>query len=220
MPGSCASVLRRRFLDIPRWVPLPPLTFRVDPHAGLRVRFRRGPLAIECLLPGPPRPPQTLLLPFDALKILEGRDDSPVTLERDGPQRTLASWIDFIAMRRSYEVPRLVPPFPRIPAEMHDAPGELLIDLCDDSSWAGWVRFEAATREVVTLDGFRWPLPPGYSPPWDGDVVVAPAGVLRRREFSGPGLEIGREGGHVALRIGTWTVWLAEVAAIDPDAEE
>ena len=233
------AVLRRRALGIAHRGELPPLIVVAEPGVGLRVRFHHPPLALDCLLPGDPRRGGPVALPLEALAELEGRDDTPVTLEAVGPGRTLARWRERGAYRsREFATtsPAARPPFPEAPDRSGECPAALLDALAEAAATTD----EESTRyalgcillrggregEVVATDGRQLLIQGGFPLPWEGDVLVRRTppclGALPRDR---PSL-IGRSAHHVVLRAGAWTAWLEiqrdarypRVEGIVPDA--
>src|SRR4051812_32588687 len=88
------AVFRRHPLGIAHKGPVPPLVFRADPDAELRVRHHQAALAVECALPGNDRPGESIAMPLDALADVEGKDDTAVVLVALAPLRTVARWDD------------------------------------------------------------------------------------------------------------------------------
>jgi hypothetical protein len=101
---SLRGILRRAALGLARKGPAPPLVFQTD-GAQLRARFQYDGLAIEHTIPDR-QAAEMIALPLDALAELEGRDDSPITLEKGSTVRTIAHWTDRgVPQSRTYDVP-------------------------------------------------------------------------------------------------------------------
>jgi len=216
------AVFRRHPLGIAHKGPVPPLVFRAEPGAGLRVRHHQAALAVECRLPGDARPGEAVALPLDALADLEGKDDAPVVLEAAAPGRTVARWEDRgIPQSREYPVPDPagLPPFPGPPASLEACPGGLLDALAEAAATTDegstryaldCIQLKGGTGEAVATDGRQILTQGGFRFPWDGDLLVRRATL-----FSSRGLPrdrpvaVGRSGTHVVIRAGDWTVWLA-----------
>ena len=229
------AVLRPRCLGYGSFVRLPPLALRAEADGGLRVRLALRHLALECLVPGPPRPRETLLLPLRALAAIAGRDDSPVALYAVGPRSTMARWLDIPPAREydfafprtaSYEVPRArsLAPFPRRPEATWAAPAGLLDALAElSSTTASAIRLVGGSDVLVDESGWRATLPGGYLLPWEGEATVAASPVFARRELprAGP-VELGRTARQVMVRAGCWTLWLADEPGLiePPEAED
>ena len=233
------AVLRRRALGIAHRGELPPLLFVAEPGVGLRVRFHHPPLALDCLLPGDPRREGPVALPLEALAELEGRDDTPVTLEAAGPGRTLARWRER-GTDRSREFattsPAARPPFPETLDRLEACPATLLDALAEAAATTdeestryalGCILLRGGPRgEVVATDGRQLLIQGGFPLPWEGDALVRrtpPCLVALPRDRP---ILVGRSAGHVVLRAGSWTAWLEiradarypRVEGIVPDA--
>ena len=217
-----AAVFRRHALGIAHKGPIPPLTLHADPGGGLRVRFHHPPLAVELALPGEIQEGEPVALPLEAPADVQGRDEGVVTLEADGPGRTLVRWSDRgIPRSRAYAAMPVadLAVFPDLPERFEPNPPGLLDALVEASGTtdAGSTRYAlgclalrgdsadlAATdgRQVLVQGGFRWP--------WAGTVLVRRPPPLMGKELprSRP-VEVGKTDTHVILRAGPWTAWLA-----------
>jgi len=215
------AIFRRHPLGIAHKGPVPPLVFRADPAAGLRVRHHQAPLAVELVLPGPDRPGEAVALPLDALADFEGRDDTPVVLEAAAPDRTLARWEDRgIPRSKEYPVPdpAELPSFPGLPTAFETCPAGLLDALAQAAATTdeGSTRYaldclqlKGDTGEVVATDGRQILIQGGYRFPWGGDLLVrrTPLFASRALPRDRP-VAVGRTDAHAAVRAGDWTVWL------------
>ena len=222
---SLRAVLRRRHVG-PRFGHAPPLDLAVDPDAGLRVRYRASAIALECLLPGTPRPKEAVLLPIDALRALEARDDSPLVLWADPATRTWARWDqDGVTQTRGHDVPppRWRRPFPRRPDDLEDAPADLLGTLARGGGYDGWggpLRLVGGSDQVIDGSGYAESLEGGYRFPWRGEAWVPSSPCFARveRERRRPP-RVGRTGDHVVIEAWPWTLWLLLLPPREPDVE-
>jgi hypothetical protein len=210
-------ILRRSALGLTRSRPAPPLVFEAD-GAEVRAHYRYDGLAVEHAAPDR-QPAGTVALPLDALAELEGRDETPVTLEPAGPGRTRASWVDRgVPRSREYDVPTFDPPAAaQEPASWSPAATGLLVALAEAALTAG----EASPRyaldcvrlgadgSISATDGRQLLVQRGFVAPGGGDAIVrlAPLFASRSLPRHAP-VEIARGGGDVALRVGPWTVRL------------
>ena len=215
------GVFRRHVLGIAHKGGVPPLVFRADPAAGLRVRHHQAPLAVEHVLPGADRPEEAIALPLDALADFEGRDDALVILEAAAPGRTVARWEDRgIPRAKEYAVPDAdgLPPFPALPVAFETCPAGLLDALAEAAATTDegstryaldCIQFKGGTGEVVATDGRQILIQGGFQFPWDGDLLVrrTPLFASRALPRDRP-VEVGRTEAHVAVRAGDWTAWL------------
>jgi hypothetical protein len=221
---SLRGILRRAALGLARKGPAPPLVFQTD-GAQLRAYSRYNGLAIAHAVPDR-QDVEAITLPFDALGELEGRDDSPITLalipsaEAVGTDRTIARWTDRgVPQSRTYDVPTIgsLGAMPTLPESWSTAPAGLLEALAEAALTAG----EASPRyaldcvqlggdgSIAATDGRQVLIQRGFSFPCTREAIVRLAPL-----FAGRGLpqdqavEIANVEGHIALRVGPWTLWL------------
>lgn len=112
------GLFRRSTLRIAHRGPVSPTIFvaRGDQRCA---RYRYSDLAVEQVISASGPPSGAVLLPLDALANLEGRDDSPLTLDPVAPDRTVVRWSDrVIPQVREDSVPMHTDsnPFPGLPA--------------------------------------------------------------------------------------------------------
>ncbi len=216
------AVFRRHALGIAHRGSVPPLVFRADPDAGLRVRHLLPDLAVECLLPGTDRPEEMIALPLDALADFEGKDDVAVILEAPTPGRTVVRWGDRgIPQSREYAIPEVscLPAFPEPPEVFETCPAGLLdalaeaVETTDEGSTRyalDCIQLKGSTGEVVATDGRQILIQGGFRFPWEGDLLVRRTPIFAVRELPRDRpVEVGRTDTHVAIRAGSWTIWLA-----------
>ena len=216
------AVFRRHALGIPHRGPIPPLVLAPDSGGGLRVRFHHPPLAVELALPGDAQGGDPVALPLEAPGDVEGRDEGSVTLEADGPGQTLVRWADRgIPRSRAFAVPPVagLPPFPGLPERFETNPPGLIAALAeaagttdaDSTRYAlGCLALRGEAGDVAATDGRQVLIQGGFRWPWAGTVLVRRPPPLMGKELprSRP-VEVGKTDGHVVLRAGPWTLWLA-----------
>ena len=216
------GVFRRSSLGIAQRGPVPPLVF-VAAGDQVCARYRYADLAVAQHLPAAGLATGTVALPLDALADLEGRDESPVTLEAVAADRTVARWADRgIPQVREYLVPTIPAPgpFPEPPAAWSEVAGELLDALAEATATttAGSTRYALdclllragpAGHEVVATDGHQALVRGGFAFPWDGDVLVRGTPLLASRDLPRDRpWAIGRTATHVALRCAPYLIFL------------
>jgi hypothetical protein len=219
-------ILWRPSLGLAEFGHAAPLVLQVDPEAGLRVRHHHGDLAVECLLPGSPRPAEAAVLPLDVLAKLAAAEDSPVAIRAASATETAVDWeVGGFPESRFPTVPPLdaLPPHPAPPASWHEAPPRLLDDLAGHarSSPYGLLRLGGG-RTAAVGEAPEWSSPlDGYAFPWEGDLLIRASPVFARRELRrSAALRLGRTITHLALRAGIWTLWMAtrpEEDAVEED---
>jgi hypothetical protein len=217
------GVLRRAALGLPGRGPAPPLVLRAG-GAQLRAQYRYAGLAVEHALDGSfPAQEAAVALPLDALGDVEGRDETPVTIEALARDRTAARWADRgIPQAREYAVEPVdaLAPFPDPPTSWSECPAALLDALAEAArtGTAGSTRYALdcillkggeGGHEVAATDGQQL-LTQGGSPlPWAGDVLVRRAPVFGCKALPRDRpLAVGRTDTHVVLRAGPWTLYL------------
>jgi hypothetical protein len=121
------GLLRRAALGPPARGPAPPLVLRAG-GAQLRAQYRYAGLAVEHTLDGNFPAEAAVSLPLDALAELEGRDETPVSIEPLARDRTAARWAHRgIPRAREYAVVPVdaLTPFPDPPASRSGCPAAL-----------------------------------------------------------------------------------------------
>jgi hypothetical protein len=215
---SLRGILRRAALGLARKGPAPPLVFQTD-GAQLRARYEHDGLAIAHAVTDR-QDAEVIALPLDALAELEGRDDSTITLEVIGSNRTIAHWADRgVPQSRAYEVSTsgTIVALPTPPDSWSPAPEGLLGALAEAAVTAG----EASPRyaldciqlggdgAIAATDGRQVLIQRSFSFPWTSEALVRLAPL-----FTGHGLPqdqpvaIARIDGQIALRVGPWTLCL------------
>jgi hypothetical protein len=214
------SVFRRSVLGITHRGLIPPLILRAE-GAQLRAQHRYNALAIEHIEPGSYSQREAIALPLDALGDIEGRDDSPVSIEAVAPDRTLVRWLDHaVPQSREYDVLALdaVPPFPEPPPSWVSAPGELLTALVEANETTAedstryslnCLQLRGTEGEIAATDGRQLLIRSGCCFPWDESLLVRRSPIFACRAIAGiEAVSIARTGTHVALRMGPWTILL------------
>jgi hypothetical protein len=206
---------------------------RRGPHGTVPlVLVRAGPpgLCIQASLneaalrfhQGGPRPADELAFRIEVLARCEGRDHSPVCLERLTETRGRASWQERGEPHvEEFEVllPDAVPAFSSLPARLHPQPLSLLVALVEAARTAARdsgrfavsrIMLAGKSGEVVGTDGKHLLIQGGFELPCKEDLLVPALPVFAAPELSaGDKLSMGRTETHVALVNGPWTVLLA-----------
>jgi hypothetical protein len=215
---SLRCILRRTYLGLARKGPAPPLVFQTD-GAQLRARYQHDGIAIEHTITDR-QAAETLALPLDALTELESRDDSPITLEAAGPNRTIARWSDRnVPQSRTYDLAVIgsLDAMPVPPESWSTAPGGLLTALAEAALTAGETSPRYALDcvqlggdgAIAATDGRQVLIQRGFSFPWSGEALVWLAPLFTGHALpQDQSVEIARIDGQIALRVGPWTLWL------------
>jgi hypothetical protein len=215
---SLRGILRRTSLGLARKGPALPLVFQAD-GTQLLALYRYDRLAITHAVPDR-QAAATIALPLDALADIEGRDDSPITLEAAGRDRAIARWTDRgVSQSREYNIPTIssIDAMPPPPDSWSPAPEGFLGALAEAALTAG----EASPRyaldciqissdgSIAATDGRQVLIQKGFSFPWTGEALVRLAPLFRGHGLpQDQPVAIARIDGHVALRVGAWTLWL------------
>ncbi len=218
------AVLRRHALGLTRASPAPPVVLHaLGPAGGVRAHLAADDLAVEGCAADLGGAGETIAVPLDALAELEGRDESPVTVEAVSETRTIVRWNDRgIPQERTYDVPapHAWRPCPDPPDRLADAAVGLLDALTEAARIAaerptryaldGLLLRGGAAGQVVATDGRQILVHGGWTLPWSDAVLVRPTTLLTRRGLPRDGpVAIGRTDHHIVLRVGTWRLWLA-----------
>ncbi len=198
----------------------PPLVLQAE-RQGLTVRAQHPEVALQLHLPGV-REPDVIALPGAALTDFEGAREVPVVLERTGAGMVQARYDDAgVPQVREYSVPEVDKQraFPDLPKSFVSAGPGLLRALDEATHCVGIesprfavcrIQLRGKPGEVVGTDGRQLLVQRGFTFPWKDDVLVPALSIFGCRELSSETqVEIGRTTGHVCLRIGPWTFWLA-----------
>jgi hypothetical protein len=168
------------------------------------------------------RPADELAFRGEMLARLEGKEHSPVCLERVAETRGRASWQEGgVPRREDFEIllPDAVPTFPPLPPRLHSQPVALLSALVEGARTAGRdsgrfavsrIMLAGKCGEVAGTDGKHLLIQGGFELPWKENVLVPALPVLAAPEMNaGEKVSIGRTENHVALVNGPWMVLLA-----------
>jgi hypothetical protein len=195
----------------------------------LTVHSLQGDVAVAYRQPGE-YAPEVIALPVDVLADIEGKENSPVVLERTGEDHCLVRWQDK-GIPRVKEYPTLDPiTLPDLPAQF-SAPGDGFLAVLNEAMQTanpeatrlGLNRVQLrASGSIVGTDGKQLLLWHGFQFPWGKDRLVARTNVfglgeLQRQKAVG----IGLTDSHVVVRSGPWDVFLAiDKEARYPKAED
>jgi hypothetical protein len=156
----------------------------------------------------------------DLLGQIEGRDDSPVTLEPTEPGKGIARWADG-GVPKAIEFD-IVPPeearaFPDEP-RLTPMPDGFLPALAEAVRTAakhhvkiGLTRIllRGKSGEIIASDGKQLLVQRGFPFPWEDDVLIPRITALDGRPLGTTGpAGIGRTAGHVVLRVAPWAIAL------------
>jgi hypothetical protein len=163
----------------------------------------------------------------DLLTKVEGRDDTPVTLEPAGPGRAVARWADGgVPQAAEFETvpPEDAPAFPAEPP-LTAMPESFLAAFADairtaakQHVRAGLTRvlFRGKGGEIVASDSKQLLVQRGYPFPWEGDVLVPRLPALDGRPLDATGpVGIGRTAEQVIIRVAPWA-FAVPVDAVNP----
>ena len=187
---------------------------------GLRLRAAGADIALEYRQPGE-LPAESLVVPVDALAIVEGRTHDTVTIESSGPNRVTISWIDRgVPQMIDRAIPATLkdPTWPELPTTFTANPPELWTALRQgiastdraSSRYAlGCLQLRGGKGEIAATDGQQILTQSGFEFPWPDDVLIQGANILGYKELdSGNGVAVGQAGQWVTLAIGHWVVSL------------
>jgi len=200
---------------------------------GLRVRLHAPEVAAEYHQPGA-FPAEQLTVNLDVLAETEGRDDSPVVLEKVGTDAVRARWTDSgIPLVRDVASPDISKwqAFPQIAPHLASNPPGLLSALdeamhCSANESVRYVTEKIQLRGsgvVVATDGRQLFWQDGFHFPWEGkDVLVPAVKVFGAKEISrDQPVTIGKNESHVSVLVGPWTFFfLADDQGRFPNVEQ
>ena len=214
------TIFRRSVLGIGHRGSIAPLVLHAE-GTQLRAQYRYAGLAVDHTFDVDAHGSDSIALPLDALADIEGRDESPVTLEAAAPDRTVVHWTDRgIPQTRDYTVPALdaLAPFPdlprswtELPAGLLDALAEATITCCDDSTRYALnsILLRASTGEIVATDGHQILIQGGFRFPFTGDVLVKRSPIFANKALPREmPVSVGKTDTFVVLRAGSWTLFL------------
>ena len=192
----------------------PPLALHAG-EDGLRVRIHAAEVAVEWHNPGT-RPPDTIVLPGQALDDFEGAKDAEVALTLQGNDLVQARWNDGgVPQSRDYATVPLdkLSPFPEEPKKFTALDTTFLKALDDASQTASHENSRFALKnlqlrgkagELASTNGRELLLQRGFAFPFKDDVLIPSIGVFGGRELAGEPVAMGKSDKHVCLRVGPW----------------
>jgi hypothetical protein len=205
-----------------------PVVFSAGP-AGLTIHSELGEVIVAYRQAGE-FAPENITLPTDVLADIEGKEASPVVLERTAAGQCLVRWQD-------KEVPRVQEfttlgetTWPELPAQF-SSPGDGFLTALDEAMQTanpeatrlGLNRVQLrAAGSMVGTDGKQLLLQHGFHFPWSEDRLVARTTVFGRCELQRQeNIAIGQTDSHVVVRAGPWDVFLTiDKEARYPKAED
>jgi hypothetical protein len=233
--------LARRFLAVLRrsvmagnqrgfW---PVVLCRTD-KAGIVLQARQGEVALRCRLEGSSPLEEEIAFRASLLSEIEGRDDSPVSLETVSPGKGRARWTDGDVPRVldfDTVAPETLPALPPPPRQMRPLPPEFLNALAEATATAAResvrlalarIQLRGHAGEVVATDGRQLLIQGGFTFPWADDVLIPALPVFGHRALSVESpLALGRTRTDLVLRAGPWTLLLAlDTAGRFPKADQ
>jgi hypothetical protein len=152
----------------------------------------------------------------DLLGQIEGRDDSPVSLEPTEPGKGIARWTDGgVPKAVEFDVlppeeARAFPDEPRLtpmPDGFLPALAEAVRTAAKHHIKVGLTRIllRGKSGEIIASDGKQLLVQRGFPFPWEDDVLVPRITALDGRPLGTTGpVGIGRTAGHVVLRVAPW----------------
>ena len=213
------GVFRRNVLGLASRGAVPPLVFHCE-GSQLRAQHRYAGLAVEHVLDTEIAATGVVALPLDTLTDVEGRDESPVTIEALASDRTLVRWSDRgIPQNREYEVPPLdkLAAFPDLPTTWSECPADLLDALAEASQTCAHdatryaldsiqLRMVDGGHEVVATDGHQLLIRGGFRFHW-ADVLIKRSPIFACKSLvTDRPLTVGRTTTHIAIQLGPWTL--------------
>ncbi len=175
----------------------------------------------------------TVVLPTRALADCEGRDESPVLLERVAANQVRVRWHDRgILVTDTYDavLPDSLPAFPPAPDHCSPLPPTFLTAFADaaqtahpDGTRLGLSRVQLRGKKgiIAASDGRQLLLQEGFPFPWPEDLLVTRVDVFGLKEVAAQtAVSVGRTATHVFLRAGPWTLALPlDTQSRFPDVE-
>lgn len=216
LAGRLRSVFRQA-LSLPTRGTMPKIELVAGP-SGLRIRCGLGQAAAEFRLDGE-QPEETAYIPFELLRDVEGRRETPVAIhEHDG--RVTATWHDgSIPQMTQHASPVVVAKdWPSRPERLDENPPRLiraLAEACattdpDSLRYAlGCVLLCGDPERIVATDGRQLLIEEGFSFPWDGELLLPASKVFgnKRLCIDDDPVRVGRTDQWLTLGVGPWTFW-------------
>jgi len=188
---------------------------------GFRARLHSPEVAAEYHQTGE-QAADHITVNVDLLIEVEGRDDSPISLEKAGTDSVRARWTDSgIPMVRDFASPDISKwqAFPKIASHLVSNPPSLLSALDEAMHCAANESIRYATQKIqlrgagviVSTDGHQLFWQDGFHFPWEGKDVLIPAVkafALKDIPHDQP-VTIGKNETHVTIQVGPWTFFFA-----------
>jgi hypothetical protein len=196
----------------------PPVVFRSGPD-GLLIHSQQEDIAVAYRQSGS-FASESVALPGQVLKDVEGNGNTPVQLELVGPGQCLVRWEENgVPRAQDYDTVDLtsVPPVPAAPKEFV-CPGPDFLTALDQALQT--VRADAvrpalarvqlrSSGGIVGSDGWQLLLQGGFTFPWAEDLLIPKTGVFGYADVSRQQeVLLGRTDSHVVVQAGPWSVYL------------
>jgi len=188
---------------------------------GLKLRTAGADIALEYHQPGDVVSAELLVVPVEALAIVEGRTDDAVTIESSGPNRVTIGWIDRgVPQMIDRAIPATLkdPTWPELPTTFKANPPELWTALRQglastdrlSSRYAlGCLQLRGGKGEIAATDGQQILTQAGFEFPWPNDLLIPGSSLLGCKDLDpGEGVAVGQAGQWISLAIGHWVVSL------------
>ena len=193
----------------------------VADSTGLRLRTAGADIAMEYRQLGDEMSAELLVVPVEALAIVEGRTDDAVTIESSGPNRVTIGWIDRgVPQMIDRAIPATLkePTWPELPITFKANPPELWTALRQglastdrlSSRYAlGCLQLRGSKGEIAATDGQQILTQAGFEFPWPNDLLIQGSSLLGSKELdSRESVGVGQAGQWVTLSIGNWVISL------------
>jgi hypothetical protein len=160
-----------------------------------------------------------VVVPLEALADCEGKDDSPVMIDRLSDTKTELRWTqNGVPQVRTYDAPEVKIAFPEPPDSwttnslgLLDALDDALATVAQDSTRYALdhVQLKGLSGEVIASDSKQLLIQSGFEFPWKDNVLVSRVGLSAVKALTRvEAVHLGRSEGFIWIRTGAWSLVL------------
>jgi hypothetical protein len=214
------ALFRRYCLGLPPRGPAPSVVFVADPDGSLHARIDTKSLVLDWVVGPASGAFDPCPVPLDALGVIQGREETPVSIEPIGGGRIRARWHDRgIPQSRDWEasfepsdsIPELPGTWQIMRGTFWDTLTEASLTTSDDTTRFALdcIQLRGSRGEIIATDGRQLLIGRGWPQPWDDELLIPSSPIFASPEWSHDRpISLGRTASHVVLKSGPGTLFL------------